>query len=73
MDITRWIWRFLLFSPIKINLFNPVNKRCLLSVGTITSKPCSGHLFTSCSPLNLILNTMCFDAQSRAPLTTRSF
>ena len=69
MDTTRWIWRFLLFTPIKTTLIEYTYGRYLISVALLL---CSKYSLASSLPPNFNFKTLCFDAQSSAPLTTWS-
>jgi len=68
MDITRRIWRFFLFSPIKTTLLNRSAAR--YPSGIVSA--CLNHLQAT-HLLNLILNTTCFDAQSCAFFNDKEF
>ncbi len=69
MDTTRWIWRFLLFSPIKTTLLEHSYSRYLVSAA-LTRR--SDYSLALLPPPNFNIKTLCFDAQSCAPLTTWS-
>ena len=70
MDTTRWIWRFLLFTPIKTTLIECTYDRYPVSVALLL---CSKHTLASSLPPNFNFKTLSFDAQFCAPLTTWSY
>ncbi|RKZ54952.1 MAG: hypothetical protein DRQ44_18425 [Gammaproteobacteria bacterium] len=69
MDTTRWIWRFLIFSPVKTTLLERIYNRHLVNAALILRSDYSLALLL---PPNFDIKTLCFDAQSCAPLTTWS-
>ena len=69
MDTTRWIWRFLLFSPFKTTLLERIYRRYLVYVAL---RLCSDYPLALSHSSNFNFKTLCFDAQPCAPLTTWS-
>jgi len=73
MNITRWIWRYLLFSPINTTLAAYTTKRSHHNVRFIAPKQFLS--FRTPPPFLMIftLNTLCFDAQSCAIFNDKEF
>ncbi len=73
MDITRWIWRLLLFSPIKTILFEHVDR--LYLVECASSRPKHIQALRPASPFPRIsFSTHCVLTRNPAHfLMTRSF